>query len=318
MNSFWDKLKKPFTVLAPMDGVTDVVFRQIITEIGKPDVLFTEFTPCAGLLSTAKARVEESLLFNQDERPIVAQIWGHIPDQFLKTAKDLRTKGFDGIDINMGCPIRTIIRDGACSGLIKNPDLAVEIIRATKKGAGGLPVSVKTRLGYNEINIDWIKVLLRQELSALTIHLRTVAELSKAKPHWERVSEIISLRNKIAPKTLIIVNGNIRTIAEVYKKYKKYGCDGFMIGSGVFANPWVFNEKVDMEKISVIQRIDLYLHHIDLFEKQWDGKKNFAPLKKFAKIYISNFESASDLREKLMESKSIEDLKSILLSRRKY
>ncbi len=313
MKNFWQDLPRPFTALAPLDGVTDIVFRDIITEIGKPDVLFTEFTMTEGLLSKGRERVAERLLFTQDQQPLVAQIWGTKPEHFFTVAKELREMGFVGIDINMGCPHRTVIKFGACSGLIKNPALAAEIIQATKEGSKDIPVSVKTRLGFKDVQIaEWIGVILKQTPAALTVHLRTVAELSKVPAHWEYMPEILSLRNTLSPETLIIGNGDIGSLQEVTEKFTQYGCDGFMIGRGIFANPWVFNPKIAMHTVSIAERIELYLHHITLFEKQWGGKKHFALLKKFAKTYISNFEGASELRDTLMGAKTIQELRTIL------
>lgn len=313
--NFWKDLPRPFTVLAPLDGVTDVVFRQIVTEIGKPDVLFTEFTPVEGFVSKGRARVEENFLFTPEQKPIVAQIWGTKPEQFYTVAKELSTRGFAGIDINMGCPERVILKTGACSALIKNPKLAAEIIQATKEGAGEIPVSVKTRIGYSQITIEeWLGFLLKLDLAALTIHLRTVSEMSHAPAHWELMPEIVALRNNLAPETVLIGNGDILTVDEIEKKYKEFGCEGFMVGRGIFANPWMFNkEKIGAEK-TVEERVALYLHHIELFEKQWQGRHNFALLKKFAKTYISNFPEASDLRVSLMESKNIGELKEKLVA----
>jgi tRNA-dihydrouridine synthase len=313
MKSFWQTLPKPFTVLAPMDGVTDDVFRQIITEIGKPDVFFTEFTMTEGLLSKGREKVEERLLFHPDQQPVVAQIWGTRPESFYKVAKDLRERGFVGIDINMGCPDRTVVRDGACSGLIRTPELAAEIIQATKEGAGDLPVSVKTRIGFERKNIEeWIGFLLKQDLATLTVHLRTVRELSKVPAHWELMPNVINLRNSLAPDTIIIGNGDVTSLSEVEEKFEQYNCEGFMIGRGVFANPWVFNSKVNLDDVSVEEKIALYLHHIDLFEKEWHEEHHFAQLKKFAKTYINNFPDASSFRERLMESKTLQELRITL------
>ncbi len=313
MNSFWQSLPKPFTVLAPMDGVTDVVFRKIITEIGKPDVLFTEFTMTDGLVSVGRERVAERLLFDKAQQPLVAQIWGTKPEHFYLVAKELQTLGFAGIDINMGCPDRTVVRNGACSALIKNPRLAIEIIQATKEGAGTLPVSVKTRLGFEKKELEtWITVLLEQRLPALTVHLRTVRELSKVPAHWDEMKKISKLRDQISPKTVIIGNGDIMSLEEVTEKYKQYDCEGVMIGRGIFVNPWMFSKHIDIKTITPTKRIDYYLHHIALFEKQWQGEKNFALLKKFAKTYINNFSEASLFREKLMETTTINELKETL------
>ena len=315
MKSFWTTLPRPFTVLAPMEGVTDVVFRQIITEIGKPDVLFTEFTMTEGLVSRAHDKVAERLLFTDDQKPVVAQIWGKNPEHYYQVAKELHESGFAGIDINMGCPVRAVVGRGSCSALIKNPSLAKEIIQATREGAGDLPVSVKTRIGFEKEAIeDWVVFLLQQKLPALTLHLRTVRELSKVPAHWELMQKIVELRNQIAPETVIIGNGDITTLDEVKEKYKQYGNDGFMLGRGIFSNPWLFNPKIDIESVSIQERINLFLHHIELFEKQWHGAKHFALLKKFAKTYIQNFPEAAILREKLMETKTLEELKTILQS----
>lgn len=313
MKPFWQTLPKPFTALAPLDGVTDVVFRQIVSEIGKPDVLFTEFTMIDGLVSKGRKRVEENLLFTNKQKPVVAQIWGTNPEHYFQVAKDLSKRGFAGIDINMGCPIRDIIKDGACSALIKNPSLTAEIIQAVKEGAPKIPVSVKTRIGFSQIAIDeWIGFLLKQNLAALTVHLRTAYELSQVPAHWELMPEIISLRDKLAPETVIIGNGDLVSLPEIKEKYEKYSCDGFMVGRGIFANPWIFNSTIDSSKIKPEEKIALYLYHIELFEKQWKGEKNFALLKKFAKTYINNFPDATDLRVKLMEARDVERLKEIL------
>lgn len=316
MNSFWHTLPRPFTVLAPLEGVTDCVFRQIITELGKPDVFFTEFTSCDGLLSNGKKMVAKNLLYNPDQEPIVAQIWGTNPDSYYLVAKEIKKRGFAGIDINMGCPVRTVIRNGACSGLINNQELAGEIIRATKKGAGDLPVSVKTRIGFKTASIDdWLAFLLKQDLSALTVHLRTVKELSKVPAHWDVMHQIIGLRDLLAPNTVIIGNGDITSLTEVDHKFKEYKCEGIMIGRGVFANPWVFNAEIQPSDISVEEKINLYLHHIALFEEFWQNQKHFALLKKFAKTYINNFRGASELRDTLMETKTLSSLRAILESK---
>jgi len=330
MKNFLQDLPKPFTVLAPLDGVTDVVFRQIITEIGKPDVLFTEFTMTDGLVSQGREKVAERLLLNEKQKPVVAQIWGTKPDHFYQVAKELQTMGFAGIDLNMGCPVRAIVTRGSCSALIKNPTLAKEIILATREGAGDLPVSVKTRIGFEKEEIEsWITFLLELQLPMLTLHLRTVRELSQVPAHWELMPKIIDLRNKIAPDTLIVGNGDITSLDEIQEKYEEYGCDGFMVGRGIFANPWLFNKQVKLPEVSIEERINLFLHHIELFEKQWsndatlnpsvnekkvgwNGSKSFALLKKFAKTYINNFPEASILREKLMETKTLEELKEVL------
>ncbi len=309
MKNFWQQCPRPFTALAPLDGVTDIVFRQIITQIGKPDVLFTEFTSCEGLQSDGRKRVSEKLLFKPNEQPIVAQIWGTNPENFKKTAKYVKELGFLGIDINMGCPIHDITKTGACSGLIKNHKLTKDIINATKEGSNGLPVSVKTRIGFETQDVEnWIGFLLQQNLAALTIHLRTVAELSKVQAHWEIMPKIIEMRNAYAPETLVIGNGDIASLEQVNALYKEYGCDGFMIGRGIFANPWLFNKSQKIDEITTAKRFETFLQHITLYEKTWGTAKNFANLKKFCKAYINNFPDAASCREKIMETESLKEL----------
>ncbi len=309
MNNFWQKLPKPFTVLAPMDGVTDVVFRQMMVSIGRPDVFFTEFTSTSGLMSKGFEKVVRSLKFKKNELPVVAQIWGLNPKDFYDTAKLCKKMGFSGIDLNMGCPIYGVVKKGACSALIKNKPLAKEIIQATKEGAQGLPVSVKTRLGFeNEQINDWISFLLEQDLPALIIHLRTVAELSKVDAHWELMPKIIKLKNKIAPDTKIVGNGDIKTKEEIGQKFEKYGCDGFMIGRGVFFDPWIFNNTFDYRNETAVMRLNLYLEHIKLFEKIWKDEKNPDSLKKFSKMYINNFNVATEFRNKINLTKTTQEM----------
>ena len=317
MKSFWQELPVPFAILAPMEGVTDVVFRQIIAQIGKPDVFFTEFTSCDGLVSVGSEKVAQSLKFFNSQKPVVAQLWGSNPETFFLSAQYCKELGFSGIDINMGCPDKSMPKKGACSALINNPSLAKEIIMAAKKG-GTLPVSVKTRLASNDLKSqDWFSFLLEQDLAALTIHLRTVEELSKVPAHWEYMLKIMNLRNKIAPKTLIVGNGDVSSYAEIEDKYKLYGCEGYMIGRGVFTNPWVFNKTVNTGNITTLDRLDLYLRHIKLFDSTWGGLKNPANLKKFSKSYINNFSEASLLREKIMLSKNTKEMTEIISAYKK-
>jgi len=318
MQSFWQKLPIPFTILAPMEGVTDVVFREIIAQIGRPDVFFTEFTSCDGLVSVGSEKVAQSLRFFNNQKPVVAQIWGSNPETFFLSAQYCKELGFSGIDINMGCPDKSMPKKGACSALINNHSLAKEIILAVKKGSGTLPVSVKTRLASDDLKSqEWFSFLLEQDLAALTIHLRTVEELSKVPAHWEYMLTIMDLRNKIAPKTLIIGNGDVASFAEIEEKYKLYNCEGYMIGRGVFTNPWVFNKTVNAGNISTPDRLNLYLRHIELFDSTWGALKNPANLKKFSKSYINNFPEAGLVREKIMLSKNTKEMMGIITAYKK-
>jgi tRNA-dihydrouridine synthase len=331
MTDFWHKLPKPFSVLAPMEDVTDTVFRQIISECGRPDVLFTEFTNCEGMQSVGQSRVIHRLKYDQSERPLVAQIWGITPEDYFKTAMLIRELGFDGIDINMGCPVKKVIKMGACSALIKNPNLAKEIILATKEGAGNLPVSVKTRIGFTKIQTEeWIGFLLSQtKPSVLTVHGRTVKEESKVPCHWDEIAKVVKLRDEIfrdysENQTLIVGNGDVENIHDARQKAKQYGVDGVMIGRGIFKNPWAFNEDVDLDNqgqaynitnslpIPNSQRIELLKKHVLLWNEVWQDQKNFAILKKYFKIYISGFAGSNDLRAKLMLTQNTQEVLEII------
>lgn len=314
MKNIWNELKKPIFILAPMDDVTDTVFRQIIGDLAAPDLYFTEFTSVDGMTSElGREPVSRRLQFTEKERPIIAQIWGNDPQKFYEAAKMVKEMGFDGIDINMGCPEKSVVKRGMCSGLINNPKLAAEIIEATKKGSGGLPVSVKTRLGMREIQTEqWIGYLLKQDLAALTVHGRTVREMSKVPAHWDEIGKVVELRNKIAPRTLIIGNGDVKSYQDGLEKTKEYGVDGIMIATGIFKNLWIFDKSGKMPNLTIKQRLDHLLTHSRLFTKTWGQTKSFAILKKFFKIYISDFEGAAELRAKFMEAKNLEDVENLV------
>lgn len=308
MKNFWKKLPKPFFMLAPMDDVTDTVFRQMICKTARPDVFFTEFTNVDALASKGREKVLPRLKFDNVEHPIVAQVWGLVPENFYKAARDIKEMGFDGIDINMGCPIAKVVKRGACSALINNHEMAKKIIISVKKGANGLPLSVKTRLGIDKIlTSEWIGFLLKLDLDAITIHARTVKEMSKVPPHWDEIAKALQLRNKLKVKTLIIGNGDVKDKKEGLQKARDYGADGIMIGTGIFKNVYAFDQ--DPNSYSLNHQLNLLLSHAKLFEKTWGKSKNFAQLRKFFKSYIYNFERANSLRIKLMGANSYKDVK---------
>lgn len=279
--SFWNTLNKPIMALAPMADVTDAAFRQIIAKYGKPDVIFTEFTSVAGLCSPGREKLLVDFWYTESERPIVAQIFGNNPAQFYEVAKLIKKRGFDGIDINMGCPDRSVEKQGGGAALIKNPNLAQEIIKETKRGAGKLPVSVKTRLGYIKIDLDWIRALLEAKPAALIVHMRTRKEMSKVPAYWDAMADIVALRNKMfttsKKRPLILGNGDVQTIAEAYEKVARYGCDGVMIGRGIFGNPWLFKTSgkkgyissapSHCPQISLEEKLRVMLEHTYVFEK---------------------------------------------------
>lgn len=344
---FWEKFKKntnplnppyqgdlktPFFVLAPMADVTDCAFRQIIAKYsrhgevgGGPDVFWTEFVSVYGLCSVGKEKLLIDLKYGENERPIVAQIFGSKPENFEKVARMLVEMGFDGIDINMGCPVKKILNQNSCSALMRTPELAKEIILATKRGAGDIPVSVKTRIGFSKVEIEtWIPAILETEPAALTVHLRTVKEMSLVPAHWELMKKIVEIRDKISKDTLIIGNGDVTDLEDGRKKALETGCDGVMLGRAIFGNPWLFakslpinsdNEQINTdESISVNQRLAVLVEHTKLFEKMLGTHKNFALMKKHYKAYVNGFDGAKELRIKLMEAENAEEVESIVKS----
>lgn len=309
MKNFWQKLPKPFFILAPMEDVTDTAFRQVVAKVGKPDVFFTEFVNVDGLFSAGYDKVIPRLKFSKIEHPLVAQVWGTKLNNFTKAAKLISKMGFDGIDINMGCPQKSVIKQKTCSALIKNPKKAGEIFKATKKGAGWLPVSIKTRIGFSEIQTEkWLGFLLKLKPAVLTIHGRTVKEQSKVPAHWEEIGKVVKMRDELNVETLIVGNGDIKNYQDGLDKVKKYGVNGIMIGRGVFQNPWIFNSKIDILKIIPEQRIKILLDHVKIFQKTWVEKKDFNIMKKFFKVYIQGFKGASEIRAKLMEARNAKEL----------
>lgn len=305
---FWYNLSQPFFVLAPMHGVTDAAFRQIIIRCGKPDVTFTEFVSADGLCSSGKEKLLPILKYSENERPIVAQIFGADPKKFFEAAKIIKNLGFDGIDINMGCPDKTIMKQGAGAALIGNFKLAQEIIEAAKEGAGNVPISVKTRIGNKKAEEyrEWIAAILGIGVDALTVHVRTAKEMYAPVMHWDVMTEISQMAHE--KNAIIIGNGGINNIAEGKLQAEKYNLDGIMIGRAAISNPWVFSGR---ENISSRERIDLLLEHIKLFEETYAGERPFVEIKKYIAGYISGFSGAKELRVKLMEAKSLENIKDI-------
>ena len=296
-----------------MEDVTDVVFREIISESARPDVFFTEFTNADGLMSTGKHSVSHRLKYTKNQRPIVAQIWGNNPKNLCKATKMISDLGFDGLDINMGCPVKEVVKKDSGAGMIGNYDLAKEVIAAAQKGVKNLPVSVKTRLGKDKVIIrEWAEFLLSQNLAALTIHARTAVQQSTGSADWDKIGEAVKLRNKIAPETVIVGNGDIKNYQEALKMHATYGVDGVMIGRGVFANPWVFEKTLQTQKRDKADYLKLLVKHLELYEKTWGENKNFQIMKKFFKMYVNNFNGASALRQKLMEAKNTSEVKQIL------
>ncbi|HEH0456657.1 TPA: tRNA-dihydrouridine synthase [Staphylococcus aureus] len=310
--NFWSELPRPFFILAPMEDVTDIVFRHVVSEAARPDVFFTEFTNTESFCHPEGIHsVRGRLTFSEDEQPMVAHIWGDKPEQFRETSIQLAKMGFKGIDLNMGCPVANVAKKGKGSGLILRPDVAAEIIQATK--AGGLPVSVKTRLGYYEIDEwkDWLKHVFEQDIANLSIHLRTRKEMSKVDAHWELIEAIKNLRDEIAPNTLLTINGDIPDRKTGLELAEKYGIDGVMIGRGIFHNPFAF-EKEPREHTSK-ELLDLLRLHLSLFNKyEKDEIRQFKSLRRFFKIYVRGIRGASELRHQLINTQSIAEARALL------
>jgi len=297
-------------MLSPMEDVTDTVFRQILCKIGKPDVFFTEFMNVEGYCSVGKDRVDHRVRFSEIERPIVIQLWGNIPEDFAKTVKELKELNPDGFDINMGCAVRNVLSTGGGSALIKEPDLAKEIIKAVKQEAGCIPVSVKTRLGYSIVDTEnWIGLLLNQGLDMLTVHGRIAKDSYAIPSRWDEIQKVVKMRDEISPTTLIIGNGDITSSRQGEEYVKTYGTDGYMVGRGILNNPWIFSGREDIPEE---ERFNILLEHAKLFNEVWGDTKNFSVIKKYIKAYISDFEGANELRQRLMMVNSYEDLVSLI------
>ncbi len=313
MKNFWQTLEKPIFILAPMEDVTDTVLRRVIARSGKPHVFFTEFTNVEGMFSKGERLVNQRLQFTEEERPLVAQIWGTKPENFYKAAKKLIDMGFDGIDLNMGCPAAGVMQKGACSGLINNRPLAKEIIDATKAGAEGyLPVSIKTRLGFRAIDFAWIQFVLEQKPVVLTVHARTVSEMSKVPAHWDKLKTVVEMRNAMHSETLIIGNGDVKSLREARQKVCEAGADGAMIGRGIFENPYLFAENVTLSDKTPEEKMYLLLEHMRLWTDTWGETKHFPVLRKFFKVYASGFPGAQELRIQLMETQNPAETEQIV------
>lgn len=298
--------------MAPMEDVTDAAFRRMFARYGKPDVTWTEFTSADGLvLAPEKGQhaLRAKLMYSKEERPIVAQLFSAVPERMEKAAAICAELGFDGIDINMGCPDRAVEKGGAGAALMKKPELARELIRAAKHGAGSVPVSVKTRIGYLHDEIDtWIPELLAEHPAALTVHLRTRKELSEVPAQWDKLPRVVALRNTLSPETRVIGNGDVHTRADALEKIAVSGADGAMIGRGIFGNPWAFTDHAPTPQ----ERVRALAEHIQLFDELLGEVSNFATMKKHFKAYIHGWDHAKELRIRLMETDTAEDALAVL------
>lgn len=354
--NFWKKLPKPFFALAPMADVTDVAFREVISiasrsgqDAGGPDVFWTEFVSANGLCSPGRDALLFDLKYKESQRPIVAQLFTSSPENMEKAVSLCIELGFDGIDINMGCPDRTIEKQGCGAKMIETPEVAVQIINSAKRSIQNsgkdIPLSVKTRVGYKKEEIDiWIRLLLEQKVDALTVHARTRKDLSKVPANWEYLKRVVKLRNQISPETIIIGNGDVKDIQDGLEKASKTGVDGVMIGRAVLGNPWVFDRKIKTKRkgksfgkvlgfliprklqkkilgtkaytesdISLEDKLRMLVKHAELFDQELGEVKSFSIMKKHFKGYVHGFAGAGELRNKLFEEgNSSKEIKKIV------
>lgn len=323
MDNFWKRLPKPIFTLAPMEDVTDTSFRQLVMEISDPrffHVIFTEFTSTDGLCHpVGRQNVISRLMVNDTERKvlqekgmkIVAQIWGANPEKFRQATRLICAEmQFDGIDINMGCPVKKIVKQGGCSALIGQPALAAEIIQATKEESN-IPVSVKTRTGIKKHDTEkWIGHLLEQDPAAIILHARTQKDQSEVAADWREITKAVSLRDQSGRDIPILGNGDVMSVEDALQKCANTGADGVMVGRGIFHNPWFFNQP--QPEITTHDKIELLWHHVDLFTKTWGSERNFATLKRFFKIYTNAFKGAARLRAALMETNNADEVRRVL------
>lgn len=374
--TFLDKLPKPFFTLAPMDDVTDTVFRQIIADLAKPDLFFTEFVNVDGLQSPGRPKLMHKLLLTDKEKPVIAQIWGLKPDNYYKTTKDLIKMGFAGVDINMGCPVKTVVKNGACAALINNRELAGDIIDAVQSAAGEsrrsdldavqgnsaeranrtkgteseresvndaamrqkfagvtssaevavgkvirmsdtFPVSVKTRVGFTTVELSWVEYILNKKLDLLSIHTRTAAQMSKVPAEWKLMIPIREMRDSLSPQTLLVGNGDVQSRIQGEELAKEYKIDGIMIGRGIFNDPLIFSKAGPWKEWTPEMKLKLFIKHIELHLQTYqNGERRFETLRKFCKIYINDFDGASEMRVKFMNTNSpIEALNLLSLAK---
>lgn len=323
MSNFWQSLPKPIFALAPMEDVTDTTFREIVAGLSDPrylPILYTEFTSVDGMNHpVGKIRVGERLIVSESERQLlkeknirlIAQIWGKKPELFHKIAREITTEyNFDGLDINMGCPVKNVVKNGCCSALINEPELAKEIILATKE-ATHLPVSVKTRTGIKSHDTEaWIAHLMETKPAAVILHGRTQKQQSDGLANWDEIAKGARIRDELNPETKFLGNGDVMSVAQGKELAEKYRLDGVMVGRGIFHNPWFFNPLYPSPEKS--DKLDQLLLHTRIFERNWGGKKNLNILKRFYKIYTNDFTGAAKLRAELMEAKTYDDVYRII------
>ena len=311
MQAFWHTLPKPFFVLAPLAGVTDPAFRRLIARHGKPHAMWTEFTSADGLCVPGRDRLLRGLAYGENERPIVAQLFGAKPDTMERAAALAAELGFDGIDINMGCPDRNVEKRGAGAALCKQPALAQAMIRAARRGAGGVPVSAKIRLGYSRNELaTWLPALLEAEPVAITIHARTRQEMSLVPAHWDAIAQAVDIRDRLGAPAYVVGNGDVTDLADARRKARASGADGVMLGRAIFGNPWLFDERRDLAEVPATEKLQALLEHTRLFEELLGDIKSLDTMKKHYKAYLKGFDGAKALFLQLVEARDVNEVET--------
>lgn len=313
-------------VLAPMANVTDAAFRRTIAKYGKPDVFYTEFVSADGLDSPGREKLMTDFKYSTSEQPIVAQIFSSRPEKIEKASSLVRELGFAGVDINMGCPDTSVNKQGAGAALSKDFPLAQELIYAAKQGAGDLPVSVKIRLGYNTNQIEeWLPALLESRPATITVHGRTKKEMSKVPARWNDIARAVEIRDEWSrakglskdERTLIVGNGDVKDIIDAKQKVNETQVDGVMLGRAIFGNPWLFSTEITRDQVGFDERLRVMLEHAEAFHELLGSEKHFHIMRKHFGAYVTGFPNAKELRELLMETENIEDVRSLVSRLRK-
>ena len=311
MQPFWHTLPKPFFVLAPLAGVTDPAFRRLIARHAKPHAMWTEFTSADGLCAAGRDRLLRGLAYTENERPIVAQLFGAKPETMERAAALAGDLGFDGVDINMGCPDRIVEKRGAGAALCKRPARAQAMIRAAKRGAGGLPVSAKIRLGYERNELEtWLPALLEAEPAAVTIHARTRQEMSLVPARWEAIAQAVDIRDRLGAPARVVGNGDAMDLADARRKTRDSGADGVMLGRAIFGNPWLFDERRALSDVPAVEKLLVLLEHTRLFEELLGDIKSLDTMKKHYKAYLKGFDGAKALFLQLMEARNAKEVEA--------
>jgi nifR3 family TIM-barrel protein len=296
----------PIIGLAPMDGITDAPFRWITDIYGKPDIIYTEFVSVKGLI-LGKPAIQRMLLHHKTKTFTVAQFFGCEPEYFYQAALVALSKGFDGIDINMGCPDKSVFNRGGGAGLILQPELAKEIILSVKKAVEGrVPVSVKTRTGYRKHETkEWISNLLEAEPDFICLHGRTFVQKYSGQADWSQIGIAADLAKKT--KTKILGNGDIKSRIQALERIKEYNLAGVLIGRAALGNPWVFQGIIPTTE----ERFKVLLEHCKKFV-EFFPTADLSIMRKHLAWYVKDFPHAAEVRNQLMQVKSIDDVKKIL------